>query len=203
MSITIFLLLQTQVIAAAAAGVAAEGLSPKDARAEAENAAQLSVALVENAIVILMLVEDHLRLQSKLSCSSHVADGYKSPLSLVSPLNNRSHSLTSNSIGGVLLDTMSDRRSLSNDSGGVPLDVCIQNHVDTFLLFYFIMMVLIDLIFSMWFASIYLFSPPVPREKIICCWYNNLGFITLCTSWFSFLIPHLIYLDVVHFNLLA
>ena len=82
MSITVFLLLQTQVIAAAAAGVAAEGLSPKDARAEAENAAQLSVALVENAIVILMLVEDHLRLQSKLSCSSCAADGYKSPLSL-------------------------------------------------------------------------------------------------------------------------
>ncbi|GKV12962.1 hypothetical protein SLEP1_g24045 [Rubroshorea leprosula] len=34
---------QTQVIAAAAAGVAAEGLPPKDAKAEAENAAQLSV----------------------------------------------------------------------------------------------------------------------------------------------------------------
>lgn len=136
MSITVFLLLQTQVIAAAAAGVAAEGLSPKDARAEAENAAQLSVALVENAIVILMLVEDHLRLQSKLSCSSCAADGYKSPLSLVSPLNNnRSHSLTSTSIGGVSLDAMGDRRSLSNDSGGVPLDVCIRNHVDTFLPF--------------------------------------------------------------------
>lgn len=128
-------LLQTQVIAAAAAGVAAEGLSPKDARAEAENAAQLSVALVENAIVILMLVEDHLRLQSKLSCSSRAADGYKSPLSLAPPPNNRSHSLTSSSIGGVSLDATGDCGSLSSDSGAVPLDVCTQQYVDTFLLF--------------------------------------------------------------------
>nr|XP_048321218.1 BEACH domain-containing protein C2 [Ziziphus jujuba var. spinosa] len=112
---------QTQVIAAAAAGVAAEGLSPNDAKAEADNAAQLSVALVENAIVILMLVEDHLRLQSKISCASRTADGLKSPLSLVSPLNNRSNSLTS--IGGGPFDNMGDRKSLSSDSGGVPLDV--------------------------------------------------------------------------------
>ncbi|GAB4844399.1 BEACH domain-containing protein C2 [Ancistrocladus abbreviatus] len=41
---------QTEVIAAAAAGVAAECSSPRNAKAEAENAAQLSVALVENAI---------------------------------------------------------------------------------------------------------------------------------------------------------
>ncbi|KAJ8748905.1 hypothetical protein K2173_013339 [Erythroxylum novogranatense] len=108
--------LQTQVIAAAAAGVAAEGLSPKEARAEAENAAQLSVALVENAIVILMLVEDHLRLQSKLSCASCV-DTSPSPLSLVSPLNNSS----SFSAGRDSFETLGDRRS--GDSGGLPLDV--------------------------------------------------------------------------------
>uniref|UniRef100_A0A6N2L8F9 BEACH-type PH domain-containing protein n=1 Tax=Salix viminalis TaxID=40686 RepID=A0A6N2L8F9_SALVM len=107
---------QTQVIAAAAAGVAAEGLPPKDAKVEADNAAQLSVALVENAIVILMLVEDHLRLQSKLSCASRVADSSPSPLSLVSPLNNRSSSLGADSF-----EALGDRRS--SDSGGLPLDV--------------------------------------------------------------------------------
>lgn len=135
--ITIFLLLQTQVIAAAAAGVAAEGLSPNDAKAEADNAAQLSVALVENAIVILMLVEDHLRLQSKISCASRTADGLKSPLSLVSPLNNRSNSLTS--IGGGPFDNMGDRKSLSSDSGGVPLDVRIQKHMHTIFAFIFLL----------------------------------------------------------------
>lgn len=115
---------QTQVIAAAAAGVAAEGLSPKDAKAEAENAAQLSVSLVENAIVILMLVEDHLRLQSKLSSASSVADGYTSPLSLVSPLNNRSNSL--NNIGGrEPQESKSLRGSISSEPSGLPLDVCL------------------------------------------------------------------------------
>ncbi|OAY49278.1 BEACH domain-containing protein C2 isoform X3 [Manihot esculenta] len=110
---------QTQVIAAAAAGVAAEGLSPREAKAEAENAAQLSVALVENAIVILMLVEDHLRLQSKLSCASRVVDSSPSPISLVSPLNNRAIPLTST--GRDSFESLGDRRS--NDSGGLPLDV--------------------------------------------------------------------------------
>lgn len=103
---------QTEVIAAAAAGVAAEGLSPKDAKAEAENAAQLSVALVENAIVILMLVEDHLRLQSKESCASRAPDASKSPLSLASP-NNPTNSSSSG-----------DGGSLSSDPGGLPHDVC-------------------------------------------------------------------------------
>ncbi|KAM1262483.1 hypothetical protein ACFX13_028272 [Malus domestica] len=112
--------LQTQVIAAASANVAAEGLSPSDAKAEAENAAQLSVALVENAIVILMLVEDHLRLQSKLSCASRAPDSSPSPLSLVSPMNNHSNSLSTvveDSIGA-----SGERKSLSNDSG-LPLDL--------------------------------------------------------------------------------
>lgn len=107
---------QTQVIAAAAAGVAAEGLSPIDSKAEAENAAQLSVFLVENAIVILMLVEDHLRLQSKISCASRVVDSSPSPLSLVSPLNNRPTSLTPVRES---FESMGENRN----SAGVPLDV--------------------------------------------------------------------------------
>ncbi|XVF73351.1 hypothetical protein PTKIN_Ptkin12aG0194600 [Pterospermum kingtungense] len=110
---------QTQVIAAAAAGVAAEGLSPKEAKAEAENAAQLSVFLVENAIVILMLVEDHLRLQSKLSCASRKVDGNVSPLSLASPLINDSNSTAS--IGRESSEAVDDSRS--RNSGGLPLDV--------------------------------------------------------------------------------
>ncbi len=54
---------QTQVVAAAAAGVAAEGLSPRTAKSEAEAVASLSMSLAENALVLLMLVEDHLRLE--------------------------------------------------------------------------------------------------------------------------------------------
>ncbi|KAK9274411.1 hypothetical protein L1049_019225 [Liquidambar formosana] len=112
---------QTQVIAAAAAGVAAEGLSPKDSKAEAENAAQLSVALVENAIVILMLVEDHLRLQSKLWCASRSVGGSQTPLSTVAPVGNRSNSFST--VGGESSEAVDDRRSLSNDSGGLSLHV--------------------------------------------------------------------------------
>ncbi|KAK4744867.1 hypothetical protein SAY87_011179 [Trapa incisa] len=112
---------QTQIIAAAAAGVAAEGLSPKEAKVEAENAAQLSVALVENAIVMLMLVEDHLRLQSKISRASCPTQGAVSPLSLVSPLTNNSNS--SISVNKELTDSKGDHISSSSDSGGLPLDV--------------------------------------------------------------------------------
>ncbi len=54
---------QTQVVAAAAAGVAAEGLSPRTAKAEAEAVASLCMSLAENALVLLMLVEDHLRVE--------------------------------------------------------------------------------------------------------------------------------------------
>ncbi|KAG0575918.1 hypothetical protein KC19_5G040000 [Ceratodon purpureus] len=57
--------LQTQVVAAAAAGVAAGGLSPRTAKAEAEAVASLSMSLAENALVLLMLVEDHLRLETQ------------------------------------------------------------------------------------------------------------------------------------------
>ncbi|CAL5381631.1 unnamed protein product [Camellia sinensis] len=101
---------QTQIIAAAAAGVAAEGLPPKDAKAGAENAAQLSVALVENAIVILMLVEDHLRLQSKLYSTSRLPAGSASPRSFVST-------------GRQSLEVTGDRKSSASDSAGLSLDV--------------------------------------------------------------------------------
>ncbi|XP_061347009.1 BEACH domain-containing protein C2-like [Gastrolobium bilobum] len=111
---------QTQNIAVAAAGVAAEGLSPNDAMAEAENAAHLSVALVENAIVILMLVEDHLRLQSKQSSFLRAADVSPSPLSLFYPIPNNSTSLPAI---GESTDVMGDRTSSSSNSEGVSLDV--------------------------------------------------------------------------------
>ncbi|KAK3036326.1 hypothetical protein RJ639_031733 [Escallonia herrerae] len=111
---------QTQVIAAAAAGVAAEGLSPKDAKAEAENSAQLSVALVENAIVILMLVEDHLRLQSKLYSASRFPAGSPSPLSYVQPVGNSTNTATTS---GGLSEAMGDQKSSSSDSGGLSIDV--------------------------------------------------------------------------------
>ncbi|XP_010523698.1 PREDICTED: BEACH domain-containing protein C2 isoform X2 [Tarenaya hassleriana] len=111
---------QTQFIAIAAAGVAAEGLAPMAAKAGAENAAQLSVFLVENAVVILMLVEDHLRLQSKQACASHKIDASPSPLSLVFPLSNPINTLA---LIGESSEVSSSRASHSSDSGGVPLDV--------------------------------------------------------------------------------
>jgi len=120
MSTFIFSLLQTQVIAVAAAGVAAEGLSPDDAKTEAENAAHLSVALVENAIVILMLVEDHLRLQSKQSSSSRVTDVSPSPLSIFYPINSNSRSVI-----GQSTEVTSDRTPSSRNSGGISIDVSI------------------------------------------------------------------------------
>lgn len=112
--------MQTQVIAAAAAGVAAEGLSPQDAKVEAQNAAQLSVALVENAIVILMLVEDHLRLRSKQSWAAQMKDVAPSPLSLAAP---------SSCYANQSLPTVGESEAVvdirSSIDSGVPLDVCI------------------------------------------------------------------------------
>ena len=111
---------QTQVIAAASAGFAAESLAPKDAKAGVDNAAQLSVFLVENTIVILMLVEDHLRLQSKQNCAANAIDVSPSPLSLVYPINNSSRTLTTVVESS---EVSSSRASVSSDSGGVHLDV--------------------------------------------------------------------------------
>ncbi|XP_073101635.1 BEACH domain-containing protein C2 [Elaeis guineensis] len=113
---------QTQVIAAAAAGVAAEGLSPQEAKAQAENAAHLSVALAENAIVILMLVEDHLRLQGQLFCTPKSVDGHGSPAAVTS--STVSHSNSVGRTGSESMDTVGSRRtSLSSDTGGLSLDV--------------------------------------------------------------------------------
>ncbi|KAL2337426.1 hypothetical protein Fmac_011872 [Flemingia macrophylla] len=111
--------LQSQVIAMAVAGVAAEGLSPNAAKAEAENATHLSVVLVENAIVILMLVEDHLRSQSKQS-SLRTTDGSPSPLSLFYPIHNNS---TSFSASAESTEVRADRTSSSSNSGRISLDV--------------------------------------------------------------------------------
>ncbi|MQL97978.1 hypothetical protein Taro_030665 [Colocasia esculenta] len=113
---------QTQVIAAAAAGVAAEGLSPQEAKAEAENAAQLSVALAENAIVVLMLVEDHLRLQGQHFVASHSLDVSASLSSLSSSVISHVDSL--GKAAGETSDILiSKKTSLSSDSGGLSLDV--------------------------------------------------------------------------------
>ncbi|XP_047154888.1 BEACH domain-containing protein C1-like [Vigna umbellata] len=112
--------IQTQIIAMAAAGVASEGLSPDAAKAEAENATHLSVALVENVIVILMLVEDHIRSQCKQSSSSRAADGSPSPLSLFYPVH---YNLTSSFTSSESTDVRGDRTSASSNSGGVSLDV--------------------------------------------------------------------------------
>ncbi|XP_028224150.1 BEACH domain-containing protein C2-like [Glycine soja] len=112
---------QTQIIAMAAAGVAAEGLSPNAAKAEAENATHLSVALVENAIVILMLAEEHLRSQSKQSSSLRPTDGSPSPLSLFYPVHYNLKPLTNTSAESAEL--RGDRTSSSSNSGGVSLDV--------------------------------------------------------------------------------
>uniref|UniRef100_A0A0D9ZP04 BEACH domain-containing protein C2 n=1 Tax=Oryza glumipatula TaxID=40148 RepID=A0A0D9ZP04_9ORYZ len=113
---------QTEVIAAAAAGVAAEGLSPEEAKTQAENAAHLSVALAENAIVILMLVEDHLRSQGQHFCTSRSLDSAVPSASMVSSAASRSNSLCRS--GNEPMDAGTSRRSsLSTDAGGLPLDV--------------------------------------------------------------------------------
>ncbi|VFQ75698.1 unnamed protein product [Cuscuta campestris] len=97
---------QSQAIATAAAGVAAEGLSPRGAKIGAENAAQLSVILVENAIVILMLVEDHLRLQSKIYSASRFPAVSVSPLSIVMPVGDQSTRASGSDIGGLSIDVL-------------------------------------------------------------------------------------------------
>lgn len=110
-----FFFLQTQVIAAAAAGVATYGLSPEVSKTEAENAAQLSVALVENAIVVLMLVEDHLRLQSKLFSISLVEAGSGSSVSSVVRVGS--------STNLPKIQEPLEARSSSAESRSLPLDV--------------------------------------------------------------------------------
>ena len=70
--------------------------------------------------MILMLVEDHLRLQSKQNCAANAIDVSPSPLSLVYPINNQSRTLTTVVESS---EVSSSRASVSSDSGGVHLDV--------------------------------------------------------------------------------
>ncbi|KAL6633830.1 hypothetical protein ACP70R_026501 [Stipagrostis hirtigluma subsp. patula] len=112
---------QTEGIAAAAAGVAAEGLMPKETKIQAEKAANLSVTLAENAIVLLMFVEDHLRSRSQqffMSCSLDIA---ASPASMASLAASRSNSLSRT--GSEHWEAGGSRQSLSSDAGGLPVDV--------------------------------------------------------------------------------
>ncbi|WVZ74317.1 hypothetical protein U9M48_022515 [Paspalum notatum var. saurae] len=112
---------QTEGIAAAAAGVAAEGLVPKETKVQAEKAANLSVALAENAIVLLMLVEDHLRSRSQQFFMSCLVDSAASPASMASSAVSRSNSLSRT--GSEHLEGGGSRQSLSSDAGGLPVDV--------------------------------------------------------------------------------
>lgn len=114
---------KTEGITAAATGVTAEGLMPKETIIQAEKAAHLSVALAENAIVLMMLVEDHLRSRSQQFFTSCSIDSAVSPASAVSSAASRSNSLSRT--GSDPLEAGGSRQSLSGDSGGLPVDVCI------------------------------------------------------------------------------
>ncbi|TVU28919.1 hypothetical protein EJB05_20457 [Eragrostis curvula] len=87
----------------------------------AEKAANLSAAVAENAIVLLMFVEDHLRSRSQhffMSCS---VDNAASPASMASSVASRSNSLSRT--GSEHLEAGGSRQSLSSDAGGLPIDV--------------------------------------------------------------------------------
>ncbi|KAK3158666.1 hypothetical protein QOZ80_2AG0140040 [Eleusine coracana subsp. coracana] len=115
------------IAAAAAAGVAEEGLMPKETKPQAEKAANFSAALAENAIVLLMFVEDHLRSRSQqfMSC---LVDNAASPASMASSAASRSNSLSRT--GSEHLEAGGSRQSLSSDAGGLPIDV-LASTVDT------------------------------------------------------------------------
>ncbi|PVH66753.1 hypothetical protein PAHAL_1G337700 [Panicum hallii] len=112
---------QTEGIAAAADGVAAEGIVPKETKVQAEKAANLSIVLAENAIVLLMLVEDHLRSRSQQFFMSCLVDSAASPASMASSAVSRSNSLSRT--GSEHLEAGGSRQSLSSDAGGLPVDV--------------------------------------------------------------------------------
>ncbi|KAF0930881.1 hypothetical protein E2562_036387 [Oryza meyeriana var. granulata] len=112
---------QTEGITTAAAGVEAEGMMRKETKIQAEKATHLSVALAENAIVLLMLVEDHLRSRSQHYFSSCSIDSAASPASMASSAATRSNSLSRT--GSEPLDAGGSRQSLSSDAGGLPVDV--------------------------------------------------------------------------------
>ncbi|GMH17675.1 hypothetical protein Nepgr_019516 [Nepenthes gracilis] len=72
------------------------------------------VVLVENAIVILMLVEDHLQLQSELCSVSSLMNKTVSPLACVLPASNQLSSLTM--AGGEFKVTSANCKSLPDDA---------------------------------------------------------------------------------------
>lgn len=115
-------------MAAAAANVAAEGLSPRTARVEAEAAASLSMSLAENALVLLMLVEDHLRLESQYyysTISLKSAMGSGPILPTLSNVPSRRHSAIGIEISLPSSDNSNSRRlSTTPDTGGLSLQVC-------------------------------------------------------------------------------
>ena len=123
---------QTQIVAAAAAGVAAEGLSPRTARVEAEAAASLSMSLAENALVLLMLVEDHLRLESQFyysTISSKQANGSTPITPTLSAVPSRRHSAIGIEKSGPALDISASRRLSSvQDTGSLSLEVNLLFH---------------------------------------------------------------------------
>ena len=96
---------------------------PKETKVQAEKAANLSVVLAENAIVLLMLVEDHLRSRSQQFFMSCLVDSAASPASMASSAVSRSNSLSRT--GSEHLEAGGSRQSLSSDAGGLPVDVCI------------------------------------------------------------------------------
>ena len=115
---------QTEGIAATAASGGSTTAGQQDAKLKSESAAHLSGFLAENSIVIMMLVEDHLRLQSKLFSSSHSVDGPEFPVSLTSFTSSHSNSLARDmGESSEILD--SRRSSLSSESGDPSLDVCM------------------------------------------------------------------------------
>lgn len=126
---------KTQIVAAAAANVAAEGLSPRTARIEAEAAASLSMSLAENALVLLMLVEDHLRLESQFFYSTISAcseGGSGTAASSFSSVPSRRHSAIGIEVRKPNLDTSASRRlsitSDNTDTGSLSLEVLLHFH---------------------------------------------------------------------------
>ncbi|GMH00415.1 hypothetical protein Nepgr_002254 [Nepenthes gracilis] len=105
----------------AAAGAVAECSSPRIAKAGAEIAVQLSMFLVENATVIVVLVEDHRQLQSELgSVLSRVRQAV-APLAYVPPASNQLSSLTM--AGGEFKVTSANCKSLPDNAGGLLVDI--------------------------------------------------------------------------------
>lgn len=114
---------QTQDTATATGGSTAEGFSPQISKLKSDSDSRLSI-LAENAIVVMMLVEDHLRLQSKLFSSSHSVDCSGFPVSSTSFTCSHSNSLARDM--GESSEILDSRRStLSSESGGPSLDVCM------------------------------------------------------------------------------